>query len=142
MVKIRIEIIDDPKPIEPDMNFNYVNYQIVTDILIEHKKIKKNQIEFIKFLNNLNAWETIKPSTPNIKITNENTLKLMVQISIPDQTIESLKNKAESMISFIDEEYSEFEELSLSNNGSTNMISSFFFFKTALFQKFIRIFPF
>ena len=126
MVKIRIEIIDDPKPIEPDMNFNYVNYQIVTDILIEHKKIKKNQIEFIKFLNNLNAWETIKPSTPNIKITNENTLKLMVQISIPDQTIESLKNKAESMISFIDEEYSEFEELSLSNNGSTSMVSSFF----------------
>ena len=125
MAKIKIIIVGKEKPIESDENLVSINYNKVIEILKNLNIItRKNQIEFIRFINEDESWELLSPKTPEIILDCEETFQLMVKLikkEIPDQNIESIINKAKKICSSIDKEISELKEPQFLKNSSSNL---------------------
>ena len=128
--KLIVRIIDQPDPIEIDSTLIFINWKILSDFLTK-LKIRKSQIDFIRYLNYDNSWELIGINTPDINVTNLKTLEIMVKLlkkEIPDQNINFMINKAKNICSSIEKEISElkdphFFKNSLSLNLANHSIS-------------------
>ena len=124
--KIIIRIIDEPETYKMDSSLLFINYKIITELLMnldwKFKKIKKNQIEFIRFLNIYNSWELIGINTPDINVTNQKTLEFMVKLfkkDNQDEKIELMSNKAKNILSSIEKEIFELKDLQLYTKSSS-----------------------
>ena len=125
--KLIIQFFDNAlEPIEHDAQLMNINFTFITNLLWQLKKIRKNQIEFIKYMNDEKAWESLKVNTPDINVMNKNELKLLVKLIIkekPDQKIEAMINRVKNISSSIDNEINELKNLQFIKNNSSDLLS-------------------
>ena len=124
--KLRIRIIDEPKPIELDAQITYINFKMVTNLLYKLKNIKPNQIEYIRYLTNENSFALLSLTTPDINISTKKNFELLVSLikkEKPNETILSMIKRAKSLCSSLDKEILELKKPKLLNNSSLNLLS-------------------
>ena len=125
--KLKIQFIGvDQEPIEHDAQLTNINFSFIANLLFQLKKIRKNQIEFIKYFNFEKAWESIKINTPEINVSNIKQLKLLVKLikkEKPDPKIETMINKVKNISTSIDNEIAELKNLQFIKNNSGDLLS-------------------
>ena len=124
--KIRIKFIEGPETIEKDSEIFLINYSVISNLLHQLKKIKKNQIEFIRYLNSENAWESINTNTPDINVKNFESINIMVKLykkEKPDKNILDMVNKAKEISSSIDKEILELKQPQFNKNSQSSILS-------------------
>ena len=110
-VKIIINGEEDPK--EYLAEFVIINFNIISNLLFNYKKIRKNQIEYIRYKNVYNSWELISITSPDINITNLKSLNIKIQLikkEKSDPNIKSMINKVNNLKSSIEQEISELKK--------------------------------
>ena len=126
-IKLKIQFIDDAQePIEQDVQLMHINFTFISNLLWQLKKIRKNQIEFIKYYNIDKAWESIKVNTPEINVSNIEQLKLLVKLikkEKPFPKIEEMINKIKNISNSIDNEIAELKNLQFIKNNSGDLLS-------------------
>ena len=129
MEKTKLEIKfnnNAQEPIKFDAQLMQINFTFISNLLWQLRKIRKNQIEFIKYLNEENAWESIKVTNNDINVANKTELKILVKLikkEKPDQNIEQMINKVKNISSSIDNEIAELTNLQyIKNNSGDNIL--------------------
>ena len=129
MEKTKLEIKfnnNAQEPIKFDAQLMQINFTFISNLLWQLRKIRKNQIEFIKYLNEENAWESIKVTNNDINVANKTELKILVKLikkEKPDQNIEQMINKVKNISSSIDNEIAELTNLQYIKNNSGDLLS-------------------
>ncbi len=123
--QLKIQFSDNAQePLEYDAQLIQINFTFISNLLWQLRKIKKHQIEFIKYLNNDNAWESINVISPDINVTNKKELRLLVKLikkEKPDPKIEAMINKVKNISSSIDNEINELKNLQFMKNNSNDL---------------------
>ena len=123
--KLKIQFIDKVQdPIEYDAELTHINFTFIANLLMQLRKIRKNQIEFIKYLNEDKALESIKVSTPDIKVLNLKELIITVKLikkEKPDPNIEAMINKVKNILSSIVNEIAELENPQTTKTNSSEI---------------------
>ena len=110
---VKIIINDEEDPKEYLAEFVIINFNIISNLLFNYKKIRKNQIEYIRYKNIYNSWELISITSPDINITNLKSLNIKIQLikkEKSDPNIKSMINKVNSLKSSIEQEISELKK--------------------------------
>ena len=129
MEKTKLEIKfnnNAQEPIKFDAQLMQINFTFISNLLWQLRKIRKNQIEFIKYLNEENAWESIKVTNNDINVANKTELKILVKLikkEKPDQNIEQMINRVKNISSSIDNEIAELKNLQYIKNNSGDLLS-------------------
>ena len=122
--KLKIQFIDKVQdPIEYDAELTHINFTFIANLLMQLRKIRKNQIEFIKYLNEDKALESIKAKTPDINVLNLKELIITVKLikkEKPDPNIEAMINKVKNILSSI---VNEIAELQIPKTNSSEILS-------------------
>ena len=125
--KLKIQFIDKiQEPIEYDAELTHINFTFIANLLMQLRKIRKNQIEFIKYLNEDKALESIKSSTPDINVLNLKELIITVKLikkEKPDPNIEAMINKVKNISSSIDNEIAELKNFQITKTNSSEILS-------------------
>ena len=112
---VKLIINDEEDPNEYLSELVIINFNILSNLIWNLKKIRKNQIEFIRFKNIDNSWELISITSPDINITNLKSLNIMIQLikkEKSDPDIESMIKKVKNLKSSIEQERKKKEMLS------------------------------
>jgi len=124
---VKLIINDEEDPNEYLSELVIINFNILSNLIWNLKKIRKNQIEFIRFKNIDNSWELISITSPDINITNLKSLNIMIQLikkEKSDPDIESMIKKVKNLKSSIEQEISELKEpLHIKNTVSFNSLN-------------------
>ena len=124
---IRIKFTDGQEPIEMKSDLIFINYSMISNLLLKLRNIKKNQIEFIRYLNSDNSWESLKSNTSDINIADLNSIDLKVKLFIkekPDANIKEMINKTKKINSSLVKDLLEIKGPQSNINVSQKLFSS------------------
>ena len=111
--KLIIQINGESKPIKTEINTQKINYTIISNKLMELKKIRKNQIEYIRYKNKHNSWELIKKDSSDIYIPKNKIINIFVVLIKKEKyskNVIDLINQTKNLLSLLENEITELKD--------------------------------